>query len=112
MSEKSAKTRAIDWPVILIPLGVIVLTCLLLVAYPVQSKNIIDSVRTFMTDAFGWYYILIGLLFFFKRPVHRLFQTGRYPSGQQEQAGIWAFCLGIHGVYGDHGGRYSLFRAA
>lgn len=56
--------RVIDWPVIIIPLLIIGALCALLMAFPEGSKRAIDAVRAFVTDTFGWYYILLGLFFF------------------------------------------------
>ena len=56
MTETKAEKRRIDWPVILIPLLTIAALCALLIAFPEDSKRVIDNVRTFITNTFGWYY--------------------------------------------------------
>ena len=56
--------RAIDWTVMIVPLLIIAALCGVLIAFPEGSRQVIDTVRAFVTDTFGWYYILLGLFFF------------------------------------------------
>ena len=62
-TSRPVEKRKIDWPIILIPLLIIIALCALLIGFPQQSKTVIDDVRTFITNTFGWYYILLGLFF-------------------------------------------------
>lgn len=62
-TSRPVEKRKIDWPIILIPLLIIFVLCALLIGFPQQSKTVIDNVRTFITNTFGWYYILLGLFF-------------------------------------------------
>ena len=63
-TQNKSPRRRLDWPVLIIPLVIIGALCALLILYPEESRTVIDRVRDFITTTFGWYYILIGLLFF------------------------------------------------
>ncbi len=56
--------RKLDWSVMLLPLGIVLILCAFLMGFPAQSKLIIESLRRFVSQYFGWYYIVIGLGFF------------------------------------------------
>lgn len=62
--KSAGARRKLDWPVLVIPLLIIVTLCALLVIFPEKSRAAINDVRDFITSSFGWYYILIGLFFF------------------------------------------------
>ena len=63
LNDKKQK-RPIDWVVMLVPLLIIGSLCALLICFADESRGVIDAVRDFITNTFGWYYILIGLVFF------------------------------------------------
>lgn len=56
-----ALTRRLDWTTTLIPLAAIVLLCLLFLAYPDSSAAILGSIRFFLGDRLGAFYLVIGL---------------------------------------------------
>ena len=63
MNKKvEGKSSNIDWIAMIVPLLGVVLLFVLFIALPEQSKNVLTSVRTFLGDDFGIYYILIGIL--------------------------------------------------
>lgn len=62
--RKPGSRRRLDLPVLIVPLAIIGALCALLVIFPEASRGVIDRVRDFITNTFGWYYILSGLLFF------------------------------------------------
>ena len=62
--RKPGTPRRLDWPVLIVPLAIIGALCALLVVFPEESRGVIDRVRDFITNTFGWYYILSGLVFF------------------------------------------------
>lgn len=51
----------LDWTTTLIPLAVIILLCILFLLYPEGSTSILNSIRFFLGDQLGSYYLLIGL---------------------------------------------------
>ena len=53
--------RQIDWPVTVIPLAGIILLCVLFFLWPEQSKNALGTLRGFLGNQGGFYYVLIGL---------------------------------------------------
>lgn len=51
----------IDWMITLLPLGIVIVLCLLFFFYPEQSNDILSKIRFFFGDTFGSYYLIIGL---------------------------------------------------
>ncbi len=62
MRTEKPKNR-IDLSLMLVPLGIVLALCILLVVFPMESRPVIHSVHEWMTGTFGWYYILLGLAF-------------------------------------------------
>ena len=61
-SKKSkAANKQIDWLITLLPLGLIVLLCLVFFVAPDQSNEILSRIRFFFGDKLGSYYLIIGL---------------------------------------------------
>lgn len=56
----SDKNR-IDWIITLVPFLLIVFLCVLFFAFPDDSNVVLNSIRNFLGDSFGVYYLLIGL---------------------------------------------------
>lgn len=55
------KNRKIDWMISLLPLGTIVVLCVLFFFMPEQSNMILGRIRFFFGDTLGIYYLIIGL---------------------------------------------------
>ncbi len=53
--------RQLDWVTTLIPFGAILVLCLLFLLAPEQSGQVLSSIRFFLGDELGSYYLLIGL---------------------------------------------------
>ena len=51
----------IDWMITLLPLGTIILLCVLFFLMPEQSNAVISQIRFVLGDTFGTYYLVIGL---------------------------------------------------
>jgi len=96
MTDKcnAASRRRIDWTVIIVPLCIILALCIMLVAFPQQSRQVIDAVRTFVTDTFGWYYILIGLFFFLAGLYIAFSKRGQIKLGNLEKPRYSNFAWG------------------
>lgn len=54
----------IDWYTTLLPLMGVIFMCLIFIFKPTESTKILDSIRNFLGNDFGFYYILIGLFIF------------------------------------------------
>ena len=62
MNDKSTRELSkIDWMITLVPLGVVVILCLLFFFMPEQSNVILSQIRFFFGDVFGVYYLIFGL---------------------------------------------------
>ena len=58
--NKTLKNR-IDWVITLIPFLCIVALCLTFFTDPTGSSAMVDGIRTFLGEEFGWYYLTLGL---------------------------------------------------
>lgn len=63
MNPKNHHKR-IDWMITVIPFILISFLCLLFFIMPNQSNEILSTIRFFLGDTFGVYYLIIGLSFF------------------------------------------------
>ena len=62
MSMDIKKERGkIDWMITLLPLGIILLLCVLFFFEPKKSNLVLSQIRFFFGDTFGVYYLIIGL---------------------------------------------------
>ena len=55
----------LDWVTTLIPLAAILTLCLLFLLFPESSAGIVASIRFFLGDQLGSYYLILGLGIFF-----------------------------------------------
>ncbi|MDO4330335.1 MAG: BCCT family transporter [Lachnospiraceae bacterium] len=53
--------KRLDWTTTLIPLAAVILLCILFLLYPEGSTSVLGSIRFFLGDQLGSYYLLIGL---------------------------------------------------
>ena len=61
ITKKSSLFSQLDWPLIILPLIVVVALCVVFILAPVESTRIMDSIRNFLGNEFGFFYILMGL---------------------------------------------------
>ena len=59
--QMEADRSRIDWMITLVPFALIVVLALLFFLLPDASNAVLGSIRTFLGDSFGLYYLLIGL---------------------------------------------------
>ena len=85
VQKDAGARRKLDWPVLVIPLVIIVTLCALLILFPEQSRGVINDVRDFITNTFGWYYILIGLFFFLAGLYIAFSKRGRIRLGSADK---------------------------
>ena len=62
--KKADKTSGIDWVAMVVPLVGVLILCALFIIVPEQSKLMLTTIRTFIGDDMGIYYVLIGILTF------------------------------------------------
>ena len=53
--------KRLDWVTTLIPLAAIAVLCILFLMYPESSSSVLNSIRFFLGDQLGSYYLIIGL---------------------------------------------------
>ena len=59
--QEQTLTKRLDWITTIIPFICIVTLCFLFMAFPSGSTSILESVRFFLGDQLGSYYLIIGL---------------------------------------------------
>ena len=59
--ERPALLRQMDWVTTLIPFVSILILCFLFIVYPAASSSILESIRFFLGDQLGSYYLILGL---------------------------------------------------
>lgn len=98
--EKDKEYNKIDWMITLLPLGTIIVLCILFFFMPEQSNTVVSQIRFVLGDTFGTYYLVIGLGVF---SYHCLLQgpnmEGSCWEGRMKSRNI-PFCMGIYDVYG------------
>ena len=57
--------KQLDWVTTLIPLAVVILLCILFLLCPKGSTQVLNSIRFFLGDQLGSYYLVVGLGVFF-----------------------------------------------
>ncbi len=92
-NDKKQK-RPIDWVVMTVPLAIIGALSALLIFFADESRGVIDAVRDFITGTFGWYYILIGLVFFLAGLYVAFSKRGNIRLGNLEKPRYGTFAWG------------------
>jgi len=64
MHKEKTKKSQIDWPITLIPFGLILLLAFFLFIYPHESNEYIAKIRFFFGDSLGSLYLMLGLAVF------------------------------------------------
>ncbi len=59
--KKERERDKIDWMITLLPLGIIIVLCILFFFKPEQSNAVLSQIRFVLGDTFGSYYLIIGL---------------------------------------------------
>ena len=54
-------TKKLDWLTTLVPFLCILFLCILFIAFPEGSSSVLGSIRFFLGDQFGSFYLLMGL---------------------------------------------------
>lgn len=89
--NKKKLSKEIDWAITLVPLCIIVGLSLLFFFLPEQSNNIINSVRFFLGDTMGSYYLVIGLGIFLFSIFIACSKYGKIVLGGQNEKPKYSF---------------------
>lgn len=94
MNEKEKKIeepKKIDWLITLLPLGLILVLCLLFFKMPEQSNQVLSQIRFVFGDTFGTYYLIIGLGVFLLSGYIALSKYGNIVLGRQDEKPKYSF---------------------
>lgn len=94
MKNKKSLLKNLDLVSTLVPLGGILVLCLLFVLVPGQSAVVLNSIRSFLGDDFGTYYILLGLGIFFCTMYMAFSKFGKIKLGNIEKPAYSSFTWG------------------
>jgi BCCT family betaine/carnitine transporter len=83
-----------DRSVMAIPLAIILILCVLLMTFPQQSRMMIESLRLWITNTFGWYYVVLGLAFFGIALYVALSRRGDIRLGESDKPSYGNFAWG------------------
>lgn len=85
------KHGKIDWMITIVPLGTIVLLCILFFFIPEQSNLLLSQIRFFFGDTFGTYYLLIGLGIFIFSLYIAMSKYGNIVLGKKDEKPKYSF---------------------
>lgn len=88
------KMKRIDMTTTIIPFLVIIWLCILFVLRPETSTNALTTIRNFLGDTFGTYYLIIGLSVLFVSIWIAFSDIGKITlgkKGEQPQYGFWSW---------------------
>ena len=92
--EKRTKSSNIDWIAMIIPLFGVLLLFVFFISMPEQSKLMLTTIRTFIGDDMGIYYILIGILAFGATMYMAFSKYGKIKLGDSEKPQYGSFAWG------------------
>lgn len=85
------KAKKIDWMITLVPLAIIVGLCILFFLFPNVSNEVLSSVRFFVGDTLGTYYLIIGLGIFILSLVIAFSKYGKIVLGGKDEKPKYSF---------------------
>ena len=83
---KKQHTTEMDWGLTIFPLAVIVALAVLLIAFPENAGNVINSMRGFLVNDIGFAYMIFGLAVVGISLYVALSKYGNIRLGQREKA--------------------------
>ena len=92
--KKTRKLSRIDWVAVFVPLLGVLVLCALFIIVPEQSKLMLTTIRTFIGDDLGIYYILIGILVFGATMYMAFSRLGKIKLGDSEKPQYSSFAWG------------------
>lgn len=88
---KQSLSRHLDWITIIIPMIIILLLCAAFFLAPEVSKHTLDSIRFFLQEAFGTWYLAIGLGIFLLSLYLAFSRYGTIRLGKQDEKPKYSF---------------------
>lgn len=85
------KHENIDWMITLVPLGIILLLCVVFFFMPERSNAILSRIRFFFGDTFGTYYLIIGLGIFLLSLFLAVSKYGNIVLGRPDEKPRYSF---------------------
>ena len=85
------ESNKIDWMITLLPLGTIIVLCVLFFFMPEQSNAVVSQIRYVLGDTFGTYYLVIGLGVFLISLFVAGSKYGRIVLGGQDEKPKYSF---------------------
>ncbi len=85
------KNRKIDPVTTAIPLSIILVLCLLFIAAPSESTNLLEAIRSFLENTIGVYYLIVGLAFFLTSLYIAFSDKGRITLGRPGEKPKYSF---------------------
>ena len=61
MEEKNKLIKRLDLSTMIVPLVMIIFLCIVFMVMPKQSQNVLTSIRNFLGDDMGIYYVFLGV---------------------------------------------------
>ena len=92
-------TKRLDWLTTLVPFLCILFLCILFIAFPEDSSSVLGSIRFFLGDQFGSFYLLMGLGALFCSLYAAFSRFGSIRL-------VFQSPVGLHDVYCRPGSRY------
>lgn len=92
--NRGSLKKQIDWGTTLIPLAGIVILGILFMVFPGKSQNILGTIRGFLGDDFGIYYLLIGIGFVLCSLYMAFSRFGKIKLGKLEKPQYSSFTWG------------------
>ena len=89
--NKQTESKKIDWLITLLPLGLIIILCVLFFFMPEQSNQVLSQIRYVFGDTFGTYYLVIGLGVFLLSIYIATSKYGTIVLGGQEEKPKYSF---------------------
>lgn len=88
---KNGEYKKIDWMITLLPLGIIVVLCILFFCMPERSNEVLGEIRYVFGDTFGTYYLVIGLGIFLLSIYIAVSKYGDIVLGNPEEKPKYSF---------------------
>lgn len=89
--KKEQKNQKIDWMLTILPLGIIIILCILFFFLPGYSNDILCQIRFFFGDTFGVYYLIIGLGIFLLSLYIAFSKYGNIVLGKSDEKPKYSF---------------------
>lgn len=89
--KQKGKQGKIDWMITIVPFTLIIGLCMVFIAMPERSKDILSQIRFFLGNSFGSYYIIMGVFFFGISIYLAGSKYGNIILGQQDEKPQYSF---------------------